>query len=147
MTAIRHSVVVALCGAMCGCGIFGGGSSSSSSGGGQLFTFGSSDTKPKTIQSDAFYRSSGATEDRQQAADKSGAIPPAVYRGEANPIGVDTPPDKPPVTSIAPAVAAVVSTPPPATVPASQPLMSTSGGFVTARWSPKSAARPSMPTE
>jgi parvulin-like peptidyl-prolyl isomerase len=130
MKAISHAVIATLCGAMCGCGVFGGGSSGDGSNK-PLFTFGSSDTKPKMIQSDAFYRASGATEDRQQAADKSGVIPAQVYRGEANPIGVDTPPEKPPVTSIAPAVAAVVSTPQPTTAPASQPLMSTSGGFVT----------------
>jgi parvulin-like peptidyl-prolyl isomerase len=55
-----------------------------------------------------------------------------VYQAQPAPIGVEPPPpDKPPITRISQAVKDVVGTPEPSTVPASQPLVATTGGFIT----------------
>jgi parvulin-like peptidyl-prolyl isomerase len=121
MEFYRSATLLVIGATVCGCGVFGGGES-----------------KPRELQSDAFYRT-GSVEERQQTVDRSGAMPPAVYRGEAAPLGSDPLPEKPPITRISQAVKDVVSSPATApaaieasaSAPASQPLMGTSGGFVT----------------
>lgn len=74
----------------------------------------------RNVRADAFYRTTPpSAEERRQAADSAGALPPTVYRGEvAAPEPVRSPTAQR-VTTIAPAVQQTIT--PPATAPAVQP--------------------------